>query len=72
MSSDLTDGRMGFGFGTYPSGSTAELRPVGNGYFDVFANGVRVGLSNGLTVGALNIIAFNTSGQPVLPSFGCP
>lgn len=73
--SDLTDGRIKFpvnGSTYYPSGTTADIRPVGNGYFDAYINGTRMFLSNGFNIGVLNIYGENPSGTPISPSAGCP
>ena len=73
--SNLTDGRIKFpvsGATYYPSGTTAEIRPFGGGFFDAYINGTRMGLSNGFNIGVLNIYGENLAGNPVPPALGCP
>ena len=68
----LTDGRI-FPVGSFPPGATAELRPFGTPPSkDIWVNGVRMGLSNGINVYPLDIRAIDNLLNPITPSLGCP
>ena len=62
----LTDTRIFYTSKEFPSGSSAEMRPFQRSQ-DIFVNGERLGLSNGLNIYPLDIRCIDARGTPVQP-----